>query len=144
MPTNWRIPHHRRRHTLAALGYGALLLAWLTPEDNTLLVVITLGAGLSLLWGGLAVLRWGGGRTLSPGQWGPGLVLFGALVGLGAVWCTIGLMVFKNAWHSHAYPDFSTPLIVEMAARSLPWSVAGACLGGAAALLRWYLRSETD
>ncbi|MFP4322963.1 MAG: hypothetical protein ACLFTK_10970 [Anaerolineales bacterium] len=141
MPRNPRalltIPQQRRAHTLLALGYGAVVLVWLTPEDRTVWPVVILGSGLGALLGGLAVLRWGGGTILRPAQWIPGLVLGGALVGVLAVWSTISLMIFKNAWHSHAYPDFPTSLIVDMAARTLPWSVAGACLGGALALLRW-------
>ena len=119
-----------------AIGYGALLLAWLTPEDNTIFVVSLLGAGLSLMIVLLVVLRWFGGRTLAPRQWIPGLVLLGALLGFGAVWMTVFLMVFKNGWHGHAAPDFPGVVVVGIINRAIPWTVAGALLGGAAALVR--------
>lgn len=137
-----RIPEHHRRHTLMAIGYGALLLAWLTPEDATLIIVSVLGAGLSLMVSRLAGLRWLGGKTLTPRQWIPGLVVWGAFVGFGAVWATVLLMVFKNAWHSHAAPDFAGTVVAGIMRRSIPWTAAGALLGGAVALVRIALHRD--
>lgn len=128
------VPAHNRRHTLFAIAYGAVLLAWLTPEDTTLVIVSALGTGLSALLVSLAVMRWLGGQTLAPQQWVPGLIALGTGIGFGAVWCTIGLMVFKNAWHSHAYPDFSATIVVGIANRAVLWSIAGGLCGLAAAL----------
>ena len=130
------VTQHRRKYTLMAIGYGAIILAWLTPEDSTVLIVSILGAGLSLMILLLAVMRWFGGRSLAPRQWIPGMVIFGALVGFGAVWTTIFLMIFKNAWHSHAALDFPGEVVVAMVDRAIPWTLAGALLGGATAFLR--------
>jgi hypothetical protein len=121
---------------LRAIGYGALLMVWLSVEDGTVFVVSVLGAGLSLVIVWLALMRWFGGRELTPRQWIPGFVLLGALAGFGAVWMTVFLMVFKNAWHAHAALDFPGEVVVAIVQRLIPWTVAGALLGGAAALVR--------
>jgi hypothetical protein len=131
------IPTLERRYILIALFYGAILLGWLTPEDNTVLVVSVLGAGLSLLMVNLAIRRWFGGYPLPKRYWLPSAILVGVGVGFGAVWGTVGLMIFKNAWHSHAYPDFASIVIVGMFRRLIPWSVAGGFLGAAVGL--WQL-----
>jgi hypothetical protein len=130
-----RLPGHRRQDTLYALGYGAILLVWLSTENTTTLIVSLLGIGLSALLGWLAMLRWLGGRAFSRRQWLLGMILVGGMIGFGAVWMTIGLMIFKNGWHSHAYPDFAPELITDMLHRLLPWTIAGAMLGGAMGLL---------
>lgn len=130
------VPKFQNKHRLMAIAYGALVLAWLTPEDNTVIIVSVLGWGLSCLLVMLAVVRWLGGRTFSPSQAAAGMVIAGIAVGFGAVWCTMGLMIFKNAWHSHAYPDFATTVVVGIGRRLLAWTTAGGLLGGAAAWLR--------
>jgi len=137
-----RIPEHRPKHTLMALAYGGILLAWLTPEDATVIVVSFLGAGLSLVVVCLALLRWAGGYTLTAGQWLPGMIIIGGVIGFGAVWWTIGLMIFKNAWHSHAFPDFPGVVIVGIGRRVIPWTTAGALIGGGVGLLRLALISS--
>lgn len=129
------LPTHHNKDTLTALGYGAVLLVWLSTENASVWVVSLLGTGLALMLLRLAVLRWLGGKTIS--HWFPAVVLFGASIGFLAVWCAVGLMVFKNAWHAHAYLDFPTHLIQEMPRRVLAWTVAGACLGGAARLFKF-------
>ena len=136
MQTEFTIPHHQRKHTLMAIGYGVVLLMWLTPEDATVLIVSILGTGLAALLVLLLLLHWWGGRTLTLYQWLVGLLLVGAVIGFGAVWCTVALMIFKNAWHAHAYPDFSAILITEMVKRLLPWTLAGSLLGGSVGLIR--------
>lgn len=129
------LPSHQRKHTFTTLAYGALLLAWLTPEDNTLIIVSILGWGLSALLVGLAALRWFGGRAWPPRQWIPALILAGALIGLGAVLCTFGLMIFKNAWHSHAYPDFPALVVIGILRRVVVWTAVGGLMGGASVLI---------
>ncbi|KAB2905056.1 MAG: hypothetical protein F9K27_06075 [Anaerolineae bacterium] len=128
------IPTHKSRDTTAMIGYGAVLMLWLSVENTNLVVVSVLGAGLSAMLLRLMVLRLYGGKTFS--LWAPGMFFFGLLVGFGAVWCTVGLMVFKNAWHAHAYPDFPATIVTGITQRWLSWSLAGGLLGGAAALFR--------
>lgn len=131
-----KIPTQRRQHTFLTFGYGAILLVWLSIEDSTVLLVSLLGAGLATLLVSLTVMRWWGGRVLTAGQWLPAALLYGGVIGFTAIWCTVGLMVFKNAWHSHAYPDFPTVIVTGMTARLLPWTIAGSLIGGSVGLLR--------
>jgi hypothetical protein len=130
----WQIPVLQSKHTLYAIVYGAVLLAWLSTENATVIIVSLLGAGLSLMLISLGLMRWFGGRTVQ--QWLLVWIILGAMVGCGAVVTTIGLMVFKNAWHSHAYPDFASVVVADMARRFFPWTAAGGLLGGATALIR--------
>lgn len=118
------------------IAYGAVLLVWFSTENANVPVVSILGTGLSLMLMRLLVLRFFGGREFSMRQWIPGAVLFGLTAGFSAVWCVTGLMIFKNAWHAHAYPDFPVVIVTGMAQRWLAWTVAGGLMGGAAALFR--------
>lgn len=144
MLTNFSItlPQRGNQHTIAAALFGAILLGWLSVEDSTVIAVSILGTGLSCLLVILAVLRWWGGRKITLQQWLPGMILMGGLVGFGAVWCTMSLMIFKNAWHSHAYPDFSSTLIVGISQRLIPWTIAGSLWGGATALFKFSLHTD--
>jgi hypothetical protein len=121
------IPVWHRRHRLWAIAYGALLFFWMSSEQNTLWVVSAFGAGLAVL--GLAglAMRYGAGQVFR-NRLGLGLV-FGAGSGFCAVWVTLGLMIFKNAWHSHALPDFPAPVVLGLADRLWAWTLAGALWG---------------
>jgi hypothetical protein len=117
------------KYTVMAIGYGALLLMWLSFEDGTVFIVSILGAGLSLM----IVLRWFGRRPIRHRI--AGFVLLGATVGFLAVWTTVTLMIFKNAWHAHAAVDFPGEVVVGIVERVIPWTISGALLGGALALI---------
>lgn len=134
---NFSIPPLARHHQLAAILYGALLLFWLTPEDHTIWLVSLLGAGLSLLIVCLGLFYWWGGRSIPAQLWLPSTIIIGVLVGCGAVWTTVGLMIFKNAWHSHAYPDFANDILIGVLRRLIAWSVAGGFGGAALGLWQW-------
>jgi hypothetical protein len=141
---NWHIPQLKDRHRLYGIGYAALLLFWLSAENQSVWLVSLLGVGLSLILIWLGGLYWFGGRSFSPNQWIPGLIVAGAVVGCGAVLCAVGLMVFKNGWHAHAFPDFPGTVVAGMGRRLIPWTLAGALIGGAVALLRVAGLSETQ
>jgi len=85
------------------------------------------GAGV-----GLGVLRYWGGQRVGLAFW----VVCGGVVGFGAIWGTMGLMIFKNGWHAHAAPDFAALLVVGIARRLIPWTLAGALFGAAWGLFR--------
>jgi hypothetical protein len=125
----------RSRDTRIVFLYGALLLFWFSTESNSVLVVSILGAGLTILLARLMLLRWTGGRTLTPSQWIPGMIILGMMVGFAAVWLTAGMMIFKNAWHAHAYPDFPTEQVLGLTDRWLAWTAAGGFMGAGLALL---------
>jgi hypothetical protein len=44
-------------------------------------------------------------------------------------------MIFKNAWHAHAAVDFPGEVVVGIVERVIPWTISGALLGGALALI---------
>lgn len=137
------IPRHKNRDTVIAIGYGAVLMFWFSSENANVWLVSLLGTGLAVILIRLLILRWLGGKSLAMRQWMPGAVLLGLSVGFSAVWCAIGLMIFKNAWHAHAYPDFPTSVITEMAQRSFAWTLAGGLIGGSLALFKIAVRPAT-
>lgn len=134
------LPPLQNRDPLLLIGYGFGLMIWFSSENASLPVVSGLGAGLSFLLVRLLVLRQWGGKIFSWRQWLPAAVLLGLLVGFGAVWSTAGLMVFKNAWHAHAYPDFPAALVNGIIQRWLSWTLAGGLMGASAALFRLGVR----
>lgn len=134
-----RLPALTPRLRLGAISYGLLVFLWLSPEDNHVWPVAALGAGLSLMVGGLAVISRFGGRWL-PGRWLlPGGALVGLVMGAGGALAAAGLMLLKTALHSHIYPDYPLPLILAMLERAPAWGLAGLLTGGALTLL-WGVR----
>jgi hypothetical protein len=129
-------------HILRGLGYGALLILWLTLEDKSLILVSLLGLGLSFTLVYLGLLRFFGGRSLAWVQALPVFIILGGVVGFGAVVATISLMVFKNTWHGHLVPDFSTSLIVGIGQRTPEWTLAGALVGSAYGFWRLALNAR--
>ena len=130
------IPHRGPRLTLLAVGYGGLLLWWLSWEDTAIWPVIALAAGLAVLVGLLITIRTLAGRHFPPGKAVPGLLLWGALAGV--LWGITAalLMVLKTAAHGHLTPDYPLPVIGATLARIPAWSVSGALLGLGFGLLR--------
>jgi len=138
----WHIPKLAQRHILRALSYGFILILWLTAEEKTIILVLLLGLGLSFTLVYLGLLRFFGGRSLAWGQALPVFIILGALVGFGTVVATISLMVFKNTWHGHLVPDFSTSLIVGIGQRTPEWTLAGALAGSAYGFWRLALNAR--
>lgn len=122
------IPPLTNRYILMMIGYGVLLLGWLTPEDDTVWLVSLLGTGLAYLVLGLVVRGQWGGRTLAPVVWIPGMIFLGALAGLLSASFTFLLMVMKNVQHAHLVLDFHPSVTVGMLARIPAWMAAGALL----------------
>jgi len=118
------------------IGVGLLALLWLTPEDSTLWIVSFLGWGISLSIITLAAQYWFAGSY--PSHTALGILGSGGLLtGAGAVVGTVFLMVFKNAWHSHAALDFPASVVADMAERLVPWALAGGLTGLALYFWRW-------
>ncbi len=134
------LPILQNRDTLLMISYGFVLMVWFSSENTSLAVVSGLGAGLSFLLVRLLGLRKWGGKTFLLRQWIPAAILLGLLVGFGAVWSTAGLMVFKNAWHAHASPDFPAALVTGIIQRWWSWALAGGLVGASAALFRLAVR----
>lgn len=126
-------PKPRRSATLRwlVIGYGLTVFFWLGPEDDHIWPVILLGFIGALL----GVVAWLQGRKFNL-FWLPLTTsLLGVGVGIGTSVITVVLMLFKNARHAHAFPDFSAPLMGEILARVPAWGVAGALAGLGCGLL---------
>jgi len=128
------IPAYPKRLSLITLLFGIGVFLWLTPEDTVWLAAL-LGVGIALIGTAHAVFKFASGRTFRARTWFPGLIGIGAASGAGAVVATIGLMLIKTSVHNHLYPDYSLGVMAAMAQRLGSWSLAGACIGLAVALL---------
>lgn len=116
-----------------AIGYGAILMIWLSTENAHVGLTVALGFGLALLIIGLGVLHWLGGRKINLVRgW---LILLGMLAGVLSALTTFFLMLFKNVQHSHVVPDFSNEVMWGVLVRTPAWALAGGLIGGALMLL---------
>jgi hypothetical protein len=110
----YHVPVRSRRLRWLALNYGALVMLWLSREDNDVVGVTALGCGLSLLLLTFAVISQFGGRHIPARVVVAGGMVLGLLAGLGTAVATTGLMLFKNALHAHLFlgswlASFSAP-----------------------------------
>jgi hypothetical protein len=108
---------------------GLAVFLWLAPEDNQLVPVTLLGIGIALI----IVMHWLkrnlNGQTLSVPRFMLLGLLPGTLTGLASSLVIVGLMLLKNAQHSHLYPDFPIGLMGAMLARAPVWMIAGGLIG---------------
>ena len=118
------------------VGYGIILLVWLSLEDNGTLSVALLGTGATMLYTSIWLLRRIGGQVLPLRLWLPGLILCGGIVGALSTLTTTVLMFFKTGWHGHIFPDYPPPMLLAMLQRLPVWMLAGALLGLALALIK--------
>lgn len=141
---NFTIPKLTNRYILLMIGYGLLLLMWLTLEESTVWVASVLGAVLAygLKW---LILRgqWGA-RTLAPRTWISGGIGLGLIGGLGTVFMTTVLMFMKNAQHAHANLDFPSEVITGLWSLAPFWMLAGLFvnLGIVLLIMTFYMPSK--
>lgn len=107
---------------------------WLTPEDNSAIVVSLLGLGCSMLLMAHILLRWSS-RRLWLRWWFPSGILVGAGIGGSAIFATMVLMFIKTSMHNHIYPDYPLLMLIGMLERLPAWILAGGLTGFAAVLL---------
>jgi hypothetical protein len=119
------IPSLTNRYIVGCLGYGVVILGWLTPEGNAVWFASLLGVGLAYLLLGLGLQHWWGGHTLSCKHWMPLSILLGLGGGLAASLCTFLLMLIKNVQHSHLVLDFPSEVLLGTLERTPAWMVAG-------------------
>jgi hypothetical protein len=129
------LPHPGSRARLLTIGFGAVVFFWLSAEDNSALPVAIFGTGISV-----AIVFWWlsrnyGGKALDRRFWFPGLIFAGGITGAGAALSAVLLMFFKTAWHSHVFPDYPLPMMLAMLERLPAWTLAGALVGLAVALI---------
>ena len=134
MPT-LKVPERSNRYILALILYSVIILAWLTPENDSVWLVSLLGTGLALLLVGLAVQTWLGGKSLRPAWWILLGLSAGAITGISAALLTALLMVMKNVQHSHLVLDFPADVVSGILERIPIWTLAGLLVGAAGVLL---------
>lgn len=113
--------------------FGLAYFLWLGLEDQTVLPVLALGAGLAVALYLEAWKRWVGPprglpRTLRAAALGA--ILGGAVAPLAAVF-----MLMKVSLHTHAQPDFTAARVLDVLARSPIWAAAGLLVGTGVGLL---------
>ncbi len=114
---------------------GLAVFLWLRLEDHGVVVAVLMGLLVTTL--ALAAWLWPriAGQPLPAKRLVISLGLTGALAGLFTALAAALLMLLKNGFHGHLYPDYAAPLIAETLARAPAWALAGALLGLGAALL---------
>jgi hypothetical protein len=137
----FRIPVRSRRLRWLALTFGAIVIWWLSREDNDVAGVTILGCGLSLLLLMLTVTGRFGGRHISTRFVLAGGVMFGLLAGLGTAVVTPLLMLFKNALHAHLFLDYPPPIMFGILQHAPAWMFVGA-LTGLGLVLAWLARQD--
>jgi lysylphosphatidylglycerol synthetase-like protein (DUF2156 family) len=123
-----RLPSRRRLRMWLLVG-GALALAWMGPEDHTVVIGALLGTLLAIpvvLW--WAAPRYDGQR-LTPARFTALCGALAALTGAAAPIIAALLLFFKNAWHAHGFWDYPPALIADLLLRTPLWVLAGALIG---------------
>lgn len=123
------IPQPGRRIRLLVMGYGLIVLLWLSLEDNQTEPVVALGVVMALLGVALLCLNTMGGKTIQADYVLPSLVGAGIITGLGASVASAGLMFFKTALHAHLFPDYPPLMMLAVLERAPVWAVAGGLFG---------------
>lgn len=127
----------------STIGCGIAVFLWMSPEDTQTWPVVILGTAVSVIM----VTHWGVRLfTRTPLRSRNGIVLIGVLgglTGLGAALITALLMLIKNAWHLHPFPDFPPLLMGAILARAPWWGVAGVLIGlGVGLIYLWFQRDQ--
>jgi hypothetical protein len=133
---NLSIPQPDSRVIFPMVGYGIILLVWLSLEDNSTVSVALLGTGAAVLYSSIWLLKRSGGQVLPLRLWLPGLILFGGTLGALSTLTTTLLMFFKTGWHGHSFPDYPPQMLLAMLQRLPVWMLAGALIGLAIALFK--------
>ena len=125
------------------IGYGLVLLFWMSVEDNGTLSVALLGTGTTVIFGGYTLLNRFGGRSYKTQSVIIGFVICCACLGAIAPLTTALLMFFKSSWHGHIFPDYPPAMIIAMA-RYIPiWALAGGLVGLSLAIFTVLNQSQT-
>jgi hypothetical protein len=131
-----QLPRRGSRARLAALACGIAIFVWLGPEDTQVWPVAVLGTVTAALAVWLWTLGRLGGMPVSARHMALLAALLGAVTGLAASIITAALMLLKNAYHAHFFPDYPPALMGAMIQRAPAWALAG-MLAGLAIALAW-------
>lgn len=129
-----RLPKPLTKARFLLIGYGLILLVWMSLEDSTTLSVALLGTGASIIYSGAWIANRFGEHELSLKSVSIGLILWGVLLGALSTLMIALLMFFKTSWHGHVYPDYPLAMIVDMLALMPVWAICGGLLGLSSAI----------
>lgn len=124
-----RLPKPATKARFLLIGYGLILLVWLSLEDSSAVSVAILGAGTAIIYSSVWIANRFGEQVLPLKIWSIGLVLAGTIIGALSVLSTATLMFFKSSWHGHNFPDYPPQMIADMLLRTPIWALSGALLG---------------
>ncbi len=129
MTVEWTIPPRSLALRWALILVGALVVIWTGLEDDRVWVVAGLGVSLT----GITLAHWLTGATAGRNLNGYQIPLawsgFGALTGGLGAFTAVLLMAFKDARHSHPFPDSPAGLLAAMLGRAPGWALVGALIG---------------
>jgi hypothetical protein len=106
------------RSRFAIIGYGFIILIWLTHENSGTFSVAILGIGLAIFGSIFSILNRFGGQSFSLRQGFLGIIVLGTLIGLFSAISTTLLMFFKSSWHAHRSLDYSPQMMGVMLSRA--------------------------
>lgn len=142
--TMLRLPVPNSKARFLLIGYGLILLVWMSLEDNGTIVVAVLGTGAALIFISYWLLSRIGGRELPIRLWFSGLIVLGSLIGAAATLVTTILMFFKSSWHGHLFPDYPPTMIAAMLSRMPIWALAGGLFGLSVAIIILLRQTNTS
>src|SRR4051812_1752173 len=128
------IPGKSKWLRLVTILYGMFTFVWMGTEDSIWLAAV-LGFGFTLLCVLHGIFRVWQGRLFAPRLWIPATIALGAITGAGASLSTVLIMLMKTSLHGHLYPDYPFPVLAGIIERLPAWTLAGALVGLALALL---------
>ncbi len=120
-----RLARAKTKARFLMIGYGLVLIFWMSLEDSSTLTVSLLGTGAAVIYIGIWLLNRLSERELAFRHWFPGMIFSGTLFGAASVLITVILMFFKSGWHGHIYPDYPPQMIFAMLTRLPVWALSG-------------------
>ena len=124
-----RLPQPKTKARFLMIGYGLLLLFWMSLENSSILFVTLLGIAATLIYGSIGLSNRIAERDIPLRHWFPGIVLSGTFFGVMSIFMTSILMFFKSSWHGHLYPDYPPQMIFAMLPRLPAWTLSGTLIG---------------
>lgn len=124
-----RFPQPKTKARFLMIGYGLMLLFWMSLENSSTLSLALLGIGATVIYIGIWLINRIADRDIPARHWFPGVILSGTFFGMMSVLITSILMFFKSSWHGHLYPDYPPQMIFTMLTRLPIWTLSGTLIG---------------
>lgn len=139
-----RLPKPVTKARFLLIGYGLILLIWMSLEDSSTLSVAILGTGTAIIYSSAWIANRFGGQALSLKVWSIGFIFFGTIIGALSALLTATLMFFKSSWHGHSFPDYPPQMIADMFLRLPIWALSGTLLGLSCAIFMFLHHVNLD